>query len=169
MNKKPAVLYHGSDHNIEGPLIPVMEKATLDHVHAQAAVFATARMDIASLFMFPLDILASIGFEENIAYICIWGTPEEFVPKDKGGFLYVLPATNFKKMGKEYEWQSFEAVQPLEVKRFNSIIEGMMQCGASVYFINDNNIFDQIRDNKDHRMPTLKKLKSENEKLKTAN
>lgn len=158
---KPSFLFHGSSRLIEGFLQPVLEHKTFDHIHGRPAVFATARIDIASLFMFPLDVLASIGFEEDVAYICIWGTSEEFSLKDKGGFLYVLPADKFEKVGKEYEWQSFEAVQPLEVKKFESVIDGMIQCGAHVYFINDNDVFDQIRDNKESRMPILKKLRSE--------
>lgn len=159
LNKKLAVLYHGSDHKIEGPLIPVVEKKTPDHVHDRAAVFATERADLAALFMFPLEVLHSIGFEKGIAYICIWGTSEEFFPKDRGGFLYVLPATNFEKIGKEYEWQSFEPVLPVEIRRHESVIKGMMQYGVQVYFIDDDNMFDQIRDNKDNRLPILKNLK----------
>lgn len=164
LDKKPAVLYHGSEHKIEGHLIPVIEKKTLDHIHSRAAIFATERDDIAALFMFPLDVLASIGFEQDISYICIWGTAEEFAPKDKGGFLYVLAADNFEKVGKEYEWQSFEAVTPIEVRKFESVIQGMIQYGVQVYFINDDNIFDQIRDNKEHRIPILKQLISDNQR-----
>ena len=155
---QPSFLYHGSSRLIEGPLHPVLEHKTLNHVHDRPAVFATARMDIASLFMFPLDTLASIGFEEDIAYICIWGTPEDFAIKDHGGFLYILPPESFEKVGKEYEWQSFSDVQPVEVKKFESVIDGMIQCGVHVYFINDDDIFDQIRDNKNHRTPILKNL-----------
>lgn len=159
---KPEKLYHGSERLIEESLQPKIEKKTLDHVHKKPAVFATERIDIAALFMFPIETLASIGFEENIAYICIWGTAEEFKNKDRGGFIYVLPSDSFEKVGKEYEWQSFSAVEPIEVKNFKSVINGMIECGARVYFINDDDIFDQIRDNKDNRMLTLKKLKPEN-------
>ena len=42
------------------------------------------------------------------------------------GFLYILSAINFEKIGKEYEWQSFESVQPLEIKKFKSVIGGMI-------------------------------------------
>ena len=98
---KPPFLYHGSGHFIEGPLHSVLEHKTLNHVHDRPAVFATARMDIASLFMFPLDTLASIGFEEDIVYICIWGTYEDFAIKDHGGFLYIFPPESFEKVGKE--------------------------------------------------------------------
>lgn len=160
---KPQKLYHGSFHEIDGPLQPIFIQDSPDHIHTRAAVFATDRADVASLFMFPFkEHIASIGFEQGIAYICIWGTSEEFVSKDKGGYLYILSGDTFEKVGKEYEWQSFEAVLPVEVRRYKSVIQGMIQCGVQVYFINDESIFDQIRDNKDHRMPIIKKLKSEN-------
>jgi len=156
---KPKILYHGSEYFIGDSLTPVFEKRTLDHVHRRPAVFATERKDIAALFMFPLDILASIGFEGDVAYICIWGTAEEFISKDKGGYLYTLPSDTFNKFGKEYEWQSFESVKPLEVKRYDSVTEGMLSCGAKVYFINDEEIMDKIRDNVGNRIPILKGLK----------
>ena len=165
MFQKPKFLYHGSPYKIEGLLRPVLKQDSSDHIHSQPSIFATERVDIASLFMFPIDTLASIGFEHDIAFICIWGTREEFRPKDNGGYLYTLSADTFKKIGKNYEWQSFESVKPLEIKKYDSVIEGIISCGAKVYFVNDNDIFDRIRDNKNNRMPILKNLKNENKSL----
>lgn len=162
--EKPEKLYHGSSFHISGALKPVLEHGTLDHVHKNPAVFATARLDIAALFMFPLDILASIGFEQDIAYICIWGTLEDFKSKDRGGFIYTFPSTDFEKVGKEYEWQSFKEIMPIEAKEFSSVIEGMMECGVQIYFINDDPIFDRIVTEKDNRAPILEELISENQK-----
>ncbi|MDP2651038.1 MAG: hypothetical protein Q8O98_00425, partial [bacterium] len=90
----PKELYHGSARRIDGALKPVLEQHTPDHVHAKPAVFATERLDIATLFMFPTDTLHSIGFEQDIAYICVWGTYDEFRGKDKEGFIYVFSAEN---------------------------------------------------------------------------
>lgn len=149
-------LYHGSSQKIEGLLKPV--------------VFATDRADLAALFSFPIDKLSSIGFEQDIAYICIWGKPEEVDEhssspnKSRKGYLYILPETTFEKVGKDYEWQSFVEVKPLEVKEFDSVIQGMMETGVQVYFINDDPTFDKIVANKDHRAPILKNLISENQK-----
>jgi hypothetical protein len=158
-------LYHGSSHKIEGALQPVLRSGSSDYIHTKPAVFATARKDIASLFMFPFEgSIASISFENDIAYICTWGTPEEFAPKDHGGFLYILPATKFEKVGKEYEWQAFEPIAPIAIKEFSSAITGMIECGAQVYFINDEKIFDRIVADKDHRTPILAKLIPENQK-----
>lgn len=159
MFQKPKVLYHGSSGHIDGLLQPILKQDSPDHVHTRASVFATDRADIASLFMFPFkEHIASIGFEKNIAYICIWGTSEEFTPKDKGGYLYILPIDTFEKVGKNYEWQSFEPVKSVEVRHFKSVIEGMISCGVKVYFINDDRVFDKIRDNKNKRMPVLQNL-----------
>lgn len=159
----PTKLYHGSAREIKGSLEPVLMQGS-DYLHTRAAVFATARKDLASLFMFPFDHIASIGFEQDVAYICIWGTLADFLPRDKGGYLYVLNPEGFEKIGKDYEWQSFNAVKPEEVVRFDSVINGMMECGAQVYFINDDAIFDEVYKNKDCRAPILSSLISENQK-----
>jgi hypothetical protein len=162
---KPAKLYHGSETYLEGPLTPVLLKSSPDHAHDRAAVFATEREDVAALFMFPFEFIASIGFENDTAYIYVWGTPEEFAPKDHGGFIYVLPGGAFQKIGKEYEWQSFEPVAPIEVKQFDSAFSGMMRCGEQVYFVNDDAMFDRVVAEKHNRAPFLKDLISENQKL----
>ena len=162
--EKPKKLYHGSSNKIEGALKPILQHGTLEHVHTNPAVFATARIDVASLFMFPIDILASIGFEKDIAYICIWGTAEEFSSKDRSGFMYVLPSDSFEKVGKEYEWQSFEEVLPEEVKEYPSVITGMIENRVQVYFITDDQVFDRIVQEKDNRAPILQQIVSENQK-----
>lgn len=165
MSQKLKVLYHGSSSIINGLLEPVFRQDSPNHVHTRASVFATDRPDVASLFMFPFkEHIASIGFEESVAFICIWGTPEEFVAKDKGGFLYTILSDNFEKVGKKYEWQSFVPVHPIEMKHFDSVIDGMISCGAKIYFVNDDKIMDQIRDSVGNRMPILEKLKPENKK-----
>ena len=158
----PDVLYHGSAQRIDGPLTPVLRHGSEDHVHTRAAVFATERLDIASRFMIPPDSLSSFGFERDIAYICIWGTPEEFARRDPGGYVYVLPGTAFKKIGKWYEWQSFEPVEPTETKHYPSVIGGMIECGAQVYFIDDDPTFDDIVRDKENRAPILAARISEN-------
>lgn len=160
---KPTQLYHGSSKRISGALKPVLNKDTEDAVHNKASVFATERLDLAALFMFPFDHIASIGCEQDIAYICIWGTPEDFEEKDFGGFIYVLPSETFEKVGKDYEYQSFEAVEPETVKVFESVIAGMMSCGVQVYFIDDEELFDRIVADKTKRAPLLKELVSENQ------
>lgn len=160
----PDALYHGSAARIDGPLEPVLRHGSADHVHERAAVFAAERADLASLFMIPGDALSSIGFEQDVAYICIWGTPEEFVARDRGGWLYVLPGAKFEKIGKWYEWQAFEAVTPTEVRRYPSAVAGMIENGAQVYFVNDDPTFDAIVRDKDNRAPLLSRLTSENKR-----
>jgi hypothetical protein len=170
MQIKPPYLYHGSSHKIKGPLKPVLRQSTADYVHTRPAVFATERKDLAALFMFPFKdnptgsgYLASIGYEQDISYICIWGTAEEF-EKGIGGYLYVLLSKTFEKIGKDYEWQSFEEVEPDRVDHFESVIDGIMECGAQVYFINDDPLFDRIVADKYNRAPILRDLESENQK-----
>lgn len=162
--QKPEFLYHGSTKSIDGPLTPILEHSTVDHSHTRPAVFATERKDVAAMFMFPLDTLASIGFEQDISYICIWGTREEFVSKDNGGFLYILPNDTFEKIGKDYEWQSFSPVTPIKIDRYSSVIEGMLENNVQVYFIDDDPTFDKIVEDKNNRALVLKNLVSENER-----
>lgn len=162
----PAALYHGSAARIDGPLLPILRHGSADHVHERAAVFAAERADLASLFMIPGDALSSIGFEQDVAYVCIWGTPEEFSARDRGGWLYVLPGASFEKVGKWYEWQSFEAVTPSEVRTYASAFDGMIENGVQVYFVNDDPTFDAIVRDKDRRAPLLARLTSENQRLR---
>lgn len=165
MLNKPQELYHGSNSNIDGLLRPILETSSPDHIHTKPAVFATERMDLAALFMCPTTILHSIGFEQDISYMCVWGTVAEFMKKDSTGFIYVLPPDTFEKVGKGYEWQSFIDVMPISVKIFPKSLLGMIDNGVQVYFINNNSMFDQIVENKNHRALILKKLGSENERL----
>jgi len=160
----PGVLYHGSPERIEGALRPVLRHGSEDHVHHRAAVFATERADVASLFMVPADALSSFGFEQDVAYICIWGTSEEFARRDPGGWLYELPAAAFEKIGKSYEWQCFADVAPVAATHHPSVIDGMLGRGAQVYFVDDDPTFDRIVADKADRSAVLSTLVSENER-----
>jgi hypothetical protein len=159
MDAKPEFLYHGSSRKIEGALEPVLVKSSEDHLHDLPAVFATDDIAAASLFLMPSDALFSIGREQDISYVCIWGTPEEFAEKDRGGYLYLLPSETFMKRGKDYEWQSDVAVMPSEIRHYDSSLEGMSQNGVRVYFITDDALFDRIQAKKEPRLEILKDVK----------
>lgn len=154
--KRPELLYHGSTRPLEGALEPVLKHGTEDHVHEKPAVFATARKDLAALFMFPMDVLASIGFEEDTAYICIWGTEAAYRPKDRPGYLHALPSEGFEQVGKGYEWQALEAVTPIETETYDSALDGMLANGVRVWFVDDEALFDRIVAEKDNRLEILK-------------
>lgn len=156
-------LYHGSSKQINGLLKPILISSKSDYIHKKAAVFGTERQDIAALFMFPEEFLASIGFEGDVAFICIWGL-QDFKGKDLKGYLYVLPGESFEKIGKDYEWQSYKEVEPIEVKEYQDSILGMMELGVQVYFIQDEKIMDKIVENVGNRSNILKGLVSENQK-----
>lgn len=158
---KPKWLFHGSSQKVAGALRPVLKNGP-NYLHNKPIVFAAERADIAAMFMLPESYLCSICFERDIAFICIWGKPEDF--KDQPGYLYIFNSDQFQKVGKDYEWQSLNEVKPVEVKTYVSVIEGMLENGVQVYFIDDNPLFDQIRENIDHRAPIVKNLVSENQK-----
>jgi hypothetical protein len=158
--EKPSVVYHGSPRKIDGPLQPILlESELVDESHDRPAVFATEDVATASLFMMPNDALFSIGREQGISYVCIWGTPEEFTEKDRGGYVYVLPIDTFVRRGKEYEWQSDVAVLPTEVRHYDSVLEGMRENDVRIYFINDDELFDRIQADKNRRLEILKDMK----------
>ncbi|MEK6882242.1 MAG: hypothetical protein AABY22_21670 [Nanoarchaeota archaeon] len=161
---KPRKLYHGSSSKIaEGVLQPVFNTGTKDYKHTKAAVFGTERQDLAALFMFTTEHISSIGFENDVAFICIWGKSEEL--QKYSGYMYVLPGDSFEKVGKDYEWQSFTDVKAIEVKEFPDVVTGMMEFGVQVYFIDDEKVFDKIVENIYKRAEILKDLHSENQKL----
>jgi hypothetical protein len=159
MTPKPSVLYHGSTRKIEGALEPILVKTSEDHLHDLPAVFSTEDIAAASMFMMPSDALFSIGLEQGISYVCIWGTPEEFAEKDRGGYLYILPSETFVKRGKGYEWQSDVAVTPQEVRHYTSVLEAFKENGVRAYFINDDELFDRIQAHKEMRLEILKDVK----------
>lgn len=159
MTSKPMVLYHGSSQKIEGELTPVLVKSSEDHLHNLPVVFATEDIAAATLFMMPPSVLFSIGLEQGISYVCIWGTPEEFAKKDHGGYLYFLSSETFVKRGKGYEWQSDVAVMPQEVKSYGSVLDAFRENGVRTYFINDDELFDRIRAKKEPRLEILKDVK----------
>lgn len=135
MTQYPQKLYYGTNKRISGSL--------------KAPPVCTERIDLAALSMFPVEHRACSGFYNDIATICIWGTPEAFDEKDLGGFIY--------------EYPSLEAVEPDTVKVFESVIDGMMTCGVQVYFIDDEDIFSEIVANEADRAALLKNLVSENQ------
>ena len=161
----PHELYHGSSNRIEGALTPILQHTTDDHVHTRSSLFATERKDLATLFMISPKALCSIGFEHDIAYMCLWGTSETSASQDQAGFLYTLPTITFEKIGKGYEWQSFESVVPSHVTEYPSALDGMMACGVQLYFIDDDATFDRTVEEKDNRAPLLRNRLSENQKM----
>ncbi|MFA5935949.1 MAG: hypothetical protein WC787_03810 [Patescibacteria group bacterium] len=158
MEDKPPVLYHGSTKKNGGSFTPMLLQSTEDHIHSKPAVFATEHAGIASLFMMPEDALFSIGYEQGIPYVCIWGTAEEFISKDRGGYLYLFSSDTFEKVGKEYEWQSFQPVEPREARHFSSVLDAFRETGVRIYFIQDDALFDMIQANKQTRLETLKNV-----------
>lgn len=148
------VLYHGSGREINGALKPELVPSK-DRKVQKAVVFGTDNIAAASLFMMPESALCSFGFEEGKVFACVWGTHKGF--KDKPGYLYTLPSDTFKKGPKAYEWVSPTKVQPTEVRKYQSALEGMKRNGVEVYFINDDKTFDAIQATKTHRLPILRK------------
>ncbi len=154
----PATLYHGSPSKIDGALQPVHLPPDEDRIHPGPAVFATAHKGLASQFMLSPDILSSFGYEQDIPFVCVWGTPEEALAKDTGGYLYELPSETFAKIGKEYEWISDVAVTPTHITHYPSALRGMHENGVRIYFITDDGLFDRIQRDKMHRLETLNEI-----------
>ena len=86
---KPAILYHGSPHGEIEELGPRRE--SMRDPEEGPVLFATQDLAVATVFMFKSKHWGSGQFGD-IPYAWIVETREEFIKKDKGGHIYVLPS-----------------------------------------------------------------------------
>ena len=161
--EKPAILYHGSPHSD----IEELEPRSKSHRDPKEGPLVFASPDLATASIFLLDGVSESGFFNNVPYAIIVGPREEFVKKDHGGHIYVLPGDTFindpnKGLGK-YEWTSKEKVKPKEVIEYKSSLDATIENGIQVYFISET-IYDDIQNSEDHGLKILSDLESENQR-----
>lgn len=162
---KPEFLYHGSPHRD----IKELEPRTKLHREKEEGklVFATSEIADASMFLYKTALTGHFLVEgERIAYAVIVDDREEFLKKDKGGQIHVLPSETFESSphsGMSNEWVSKESVKPTKVLEYDSALNTMLEYGVQVYFV-DENTYQQIRNSKDHGYSIFQSLKSENQR-----
>ena len=132
-------------------------------------IFSTPDKALASVFLVEghNDRWMQIGYFSDIPYVAICMDREEFIKRDNGGVVYIVPSDSFDYdpnlgMG-DREWTSRESVKPIEEKLYPSALDAMIDNGVNVYFV-DKQTFDIIKVADDHGLSILLSLTSENQK-----
>ncbi len=162
--EKPPFLYHGSPHRGLEEIEP--RKTTVRDPEEGELVFATQDIGLASVFMANSRHYGCGRFNET-KYCYIVEPGEEFIRRDKGGHIYVLPSDSFetdpnKGLG-VYEWTSKQKVKPIEKIEYTSALDAMLANGVQVYFI-DEETHKKIEQSPDHGYSILQGLESENQR-----
>ncbi len=160
--EKPPFLYHGSPHGGVEELNPSRKKQR--DINEGPKIFATPNLWLATLYM-ANESGKDCGTFNGTPYTLIIGSREEFIAKDKGGHIYVLPSDKFtsnpdKGLGR-LEWTSDEKVKPIKTIEFKSTLDAIIENGVQVYFV-DAETRAKIKNASDHGLAILKNLKSEN-------
>lgn len=162
--EKPAFVYHASEQQGVEEFEPRSE--SVRDPNEGPVVFATPDRAYALQFLVPGDNRDSKrGYYNGIPTIVIRGSLDDFVQRDKGGYLYQLPSETFdfdptKPMGNR-EWTSRASVKPIQSEHCPSTIDALIEAGVQVYFVNDA-MFAKIRSEKNAGFETLLTLTSEN-------
>ncbi|HEU0051389.1 MAG TPA: hypothetical protein VFQ60_05040 [Patescibacteria group bacterium] len=165
--EKPAVLYLAAQTPGIRELLP--KKGNYRDKNEGAVIFSTPDKALASAFLVKGhgDHWMQIGYYRGIPVVVINADREEFIAKDTGGVIYSVPSDTFDydpdKGLREKEWTSREPVKPLAETRYPSALDTMIEHGVQVYFV-DKQIFDEIKNSKNHGFSILKNLHSENER-----
>src|SRR5438552_2602336 len=136
--EKSPVLYHGTSYDHIKELEP-KRKSYRDEGEGEL-LFATPSLEMASVFMAESKHYGS-GLHNGIPYAYFIEPREEFLERDKGGYIYILPGDKFKSdpqkgLG-EYEWTSEEKVKPVGKIEYPSVLDAMIKNGVQVYFMNE--------------------------------
>ena len=158
---KPKYLYHASSHNNLKVLKPQEDTRPRDFSEGPV-VFATDCFAFSTEFIVPTDdSWANGGAFNDVSYFII-SDKNRFLKVDKGGSIYLVPSTTFKKYNRK-EWFSTKPVKTVSKVKFNSGLEAMIIRRVQVYFVNKT-LYQKIQESDDHGLSILNTLTSENEK-----
>ncbi len=163
--ERPKFVFHGSPKGDIEEFIPRISMGSGEQYGPQ--VYASNDLVTASMFMADVGKAWSSGEASNgVMYAIIPVLKEEFLPRDKGGFIYKLPGETFstdshRGMG-EKEWASRVSVKPVEVKKIDSALEAMIESGVQVYFVTDEQYKEMLSLGRP-KWEYLTNLSSENE------
>lgn len=161
---KPEFVYHGSPRGDIEEFIPRISLGSGEAYGTQ--VYASNDLATASMFMADVGKPWSTGDVNGILYAIIPLTKEEFIQRDKGGFIYKLSGETFtsdpqRGMG-EKEWASPVSVKPIEVRKIDSVLDAIVENGVQVYFVTDEQYGD-MQSSEEPKWKSLLKLRSENQ------
>jgi hypothetical protein len=163
--EKPEFLYHGSPKGDIKVFTPRVSLGTGEKYGAQ--VYASPDKAVASIFLADIGKSWSAGERNGVLYALIPLSREEFLERDKGGYLYKLPSETFsadqeRGLG-EKEWASSEPVEPAEKIKIDSALDEMINNGVQVYFVTDEQ-YEQIQSSNEPNLDLLKTVESENQR-----
>ncbi len=162
--ERPPFFYHGSQHKGLEEIEP--RKTTSRDPEEGELVFATPDKGLASIFMADSRHYGSGKFND-VTYCYIVEPRGEFIKRDKGGHIYVLPGEGFendpsKGLG-EHEWTNKQKVKPVEKIEYPSSLDAMLENGVQVYFI-DEETHKKIQQSDNHGYSIFQGLQSENQR-----
>jgi hypothetical protein len=134
---KPELLYHASHDTTIDEFEP---RNNFPRFEGEGnLVFATQYVQLAAMFLSPLDIPTEISVYGDRYVIFINADEAEYIQKDKGGAIYSFSSVQFEVdptigMG-ESEWTSIEPVRPISKTIYATSIEAMDMYGIERYFV----------------------------------
>lgn len=139
------VLYHASPSK---DLKIIHPKRTLSkNVYIGDYVFATSDIRLAAMYLTTIGNAALMNVETEIPTVAICNNPKDYIANDKGGAIYTVSSTTFKKTPQEglekSELVSEVAVKPIDKRIYNRSIDAMKEMGVVIYFVNKK-IFDGL-------------------------
>jgi hypothetical protein len=144
------VLYHASP--IKNLRIIKPKKTLSRDIYIGDYVFATSDIRLAAMYLATKGNATLMNVKADIPTIVICSEQKDYLASDKGGAIYTVPATTFKKTPQEgledSELISSVAVKPLSKKVYERSIDALKEMGIVIYFVN-NSTFNKLVRTKD--------------------
>jgi hypothetical protein len=139
------VLYHASPAKT---LKKIQPQRTLSRdIYIGDYVFATSNIRLAAMYLATKGNATLMNVEAETPIIVICNNAKDYISSDKGGAIYTVPATTFKKTPQagleKSERVSSIAVTPIEKKVFKRSLDAMREMGIVIYFVNQKT-FDSL-------------------------
>ena len=114
-------------------------------------VFATSNKRLAAMYLATRGKPILLNVRSTAPRVIICTNTEEYIEYDKGGAIYTIPASSFRRTPQEgledSELVSEVAVKPISKKVYETSLEAMQEAGVEVYFVSREQ-FDEILRNK---------------------
>lgn len=144
------VLYHASPNK---QLTVIKPRKTMSrNAHIGDFVFATSDVRLAAMYHATKGnaILMNVKTKKPTVVIC--NNPEDYLSKDKGGAIYTVPVSTFRKSPQEgledSEMVSDVGVTPTNKQAYKSSLAAMKEMRITIYFVNEK-LFNKLVEAKD--------------------
>lgn len=110
-------------------------------------MFAISDIRLAAMYLATKGTAILMDVKTDKPRIVICSSPENYLPNDKGGAIYTVPANTFKQSPQEgledSEMVSGVSVKPISKKVYTTSLDAMKKMGITIYFV-DENKFNKI-------------------------